>query len=83
MAKVFRSQEPVPESGVYDVSHVGHRLKHQVTILRGSNFPLCKKCGDNVRFRLVRPVRNHAHWHAGKDFGELLISASESAPEAA
>ena len=83
MAKVFRSQEPVPESGVYDVSHAGHRLKHQVTILRGSNFPLCKKCGDNVRFRLVRPVRNHAHWHAGKDFGELLISVQESAPEAA
>ena len=83
MAKSFRSQEIVPESGVYEVKHSSHRLKHEVTILKGSLFPLCKRCGADVRFRLVNAVREHAHWHAGKDFGDLLISAQTPEPEAA
>lgn len=52
--EVFYPAEPVPESGIYQVLHYRHRLHHEVTMLRGSSFPPCSECGNNVRYRLVR-----------------------------
>jgi hypothetical protein len=52
--EIFHPEEQVPESGVYQVQHYRHRLYHEVTMLRGTTFPVCSECGHNVRFRLVR-----------------------------
>jgi hypothetical protein len=52
--EVFLPVQQVPESGVYQVLHYRHRLYHEVTVLRGSSFPHCSECGNNVRFRLIR-----------------------------
>jgi len=54
--QIFRSGDEVPESGVYTVTHEGHRLSHAATIFKGERFPQCVHCGTQVRFVLVRPV---------------------------
>ena len=47
----------MPVSGIYDVTHdrLGgddHALPHQVTAIGGTEFPPCRVCGAEVRFRL-------------------------------
>jgi hypothetical protein len=54
--EVFQPGTPIPEAGVYQVLHYRHRLYHEVTLLRAGSFPTCSECGNNVRFRLVRPA---------------------------
>jgi hypothetical protein len=51
---LFTSGEVVPSSGIYTVTHAEHRLPHLVTLLEGQRFPACSKCGEAVRFQLVR-----------------------------
>jgi hypothetical protein len=51
---LFTSGEVVPASGIYTVTHAEHRLPHLVTLLEGRHFPACSKCGEAVRFQLVR-----------------------------
>lgn len=53
----FRPGEIAPESGVYQVVHVRHRTPHAVLALAGMRFPICRECGDGVRFRIDRPAR--------------------------
>ncbi len=51
----MRPGDPVRESGIYEVMHGrDHRQAHEVVMLRGTEFPLCDTCDDEVRFRLVR-----------------------------
>ena len=51
----MRPGDPVRESGIYEVVHGrDHRQAHEVVMLRGTDFPLCDTCDDDVRFRLVR-----------------------------
>src|SRR5690349_12350581 len=51
----MRPGDPVRESGIYEVIHGReHRQAHEVVMLKGTAFPLCDSCDDNVRFRLVR-----------------------------
>ena len=57
-AKFFKPGEAVPESGIYSVHHDSHRLMHASTLLGGGKFPICRKCGDAVRFKLIRTVRD-------------------------
>jgi len=52
----FQTGHLVPESGIYGVTHAGHRLPHAVTICRGETFPRCAKCADLVLFELLHPV---------------------------
>ena len=52
----FRPLEVIPESGIYCVYHAGHRLSHEVTLLRGELFPECNGCGRSVHFELLRPA---------------------------
>ena len=47
--------DPVRESGIYEVVHGReHRQAHEVVMLKGTLFPTCDSCDNNVRFRLVR-----------------------------
>ena len=46
----------VPESGIYLVIHKGHRLPHEVTLLKGQLFPRCAKCAELVEFEAVQTV---------------------------
>ena len=52
----FETGHAVPESGIYRVTHAGHRLPHAVTICKGETFPRCARCADLVVFELVRQV---------------------------
>jgi len=51
----FKPGEAVTESGVYTVVHDRHRQKHSATIFKGEKFPSCARCGEKVRFILLRP----------------------------
>jgi hypothetical protein len=54
---VYMPGERVPVSGIYAVEHDQHRLMHQATLDKDMLFPLCRTCGTEVRFTLVRAVR--------------------------
>lgn len=49
----YRPGESVPETGVYLVIHDAHRPVHEVVLRKADVFPLCGKCGENVRFESV------------------------------
>ena len=52
----FKTGTVIPASGVYSVHHSGHRLPHEVTLLKGEIFPKCQKCADQVTFKLIRAL---------------------------
>jgi hypothetical protein len=58
----YRPDEPVPNSGIYLVTHDdNHEQPHEVTVIQGRPFPPCNRC-DRPRFKLVRPaiyIGNH------------------------
>jgi hypothetical protein len=54
--KTFKTGQIVPQSGIYGVVHLEHRLPHEVTLLCADTFPPCSKCGVNVKFKLLRGV---------------------------
>ena len=56
----FKPGEQVPESGVYRVEHDAHRLMHEATLRHETVFPACKTCGSQVRFTLMRQVRDRS-----------------------
>lgn len=53
---MFRTGQKVPESGIYKVLHTEHRLPHEVTLLRDSDFPSCSRCEQQVRFEIITTV---------------------------
>ena len=53
----FSTGQTVPKTGIYRVTHAGHRLPHEVTLLAGQTFPRCSKCKDAVRFKGLRHAR--------------------------
>ena len=54
----FKPGELVPVSGVYCVEHHSHKLMHIATLANNSLFPRCKRCGNAVRFILLRRVKD-------------------------
>ena len=54
----FKPGERVPESGVYCIEHQSHRLMHMVSLTARSLFPRCKRCGNSVRFSLLRKIKD-------------------------
>ncbi len=50
---MFRTGQKVPESGIYRVIHAEHRLPHEVTLLRDTEFPRCSKCKEQVTFEML------------------------------
>lgn len=79
----FSTDEVVPESGIYRVTHKGHRLPHEVTLLVGHIFPRCSKCKDSVQFEVVRHA---SHIQAQPGFNvvvyELPVFEEDDTPEA-
>ncbi len=75
--RAYRTGDSVPVTGVYGVTHAGHRLPHEVLILKDERFPRCAKCSDAVVFTLIRPVPD-----VPKDFSyrlfELPVLESDS-----
>lgn len=53
----FRTDEVVPQSGIYRVIHRKHRLPHEVTLLRDQQFPRCSKCQNAVVFELIQAAK--------------------------
>jgi hypothetical protein len=53
----FRTDEVVPQSGIYRVSHRKHRLPYEVTLLRDQQFPRCSKCQNPVVFDLIPAIK--------------------------
>ncbi len=53
---IHRTGESIPRSGIYRVTHLSHRLPHEVTLLRDQQFPRCSECQNAVVFELVRAV---------------------------
>ena len=49
----FRPGDRATATGVYRVTHVRHRMPHELTVLEGEVLPSCKKCKDKVRFELI------------------------------
>ena len=69
-----------PASGVYLVKHLNqHRGVHEVLVIRGEEFPLCRTCRASVRFRLQREI-DHVH-HDWDLAGPMESSLSEQLPE--
>ena len=56
LGKHFASGKRIRESGIYRVRHAEHRLPHEVTLLKGEEFPVCLQCQGAVDFELLRPV---------------------------
>ena len=52
--KEFRPGDGIPDSGVYLVVHQEHRPTHEATLVAGKPFPVCARCGNAVRFQLLR-----------------------------
>jgi hypothetical protein len=52
----FNTGDFVPETGIYRVAHMSHRLPHEVVIFSGDHFPKCAKCSTAVVFELVHAV---------------------------
>lgn len=58
----FRPGQSVPVSGIYRVTHGdAHRAAHELTLKKGEVFPPCRRCGQQVRFRLSLKGENKAH----------------------
>jgi hypothetical protein len=51
--QVFRTGDKVIESGIYKVTHLEHRLPHEVTLLKDAEFPRCSKCKEAVTFSVI------------------------------
>jgi hypothetical protein len=65
MTKKHRPGQVVPKDGVYRVTHDKHRLMHLVTLLEGSRFPACRRCGPALRFEMLRALQNPTHITSG------------------
>ena len=46
----------VRETGIYSVTHRGHRPTHRATIQQGEMLPVCRICGRTVEFEFVGPL---------------------------
>jgi len=58
---------PVFRTGVYRVTHHGHRQPHEATLREGETFPRCSVCGDAVMFEFVEPLGKMQPEHIGYD----------------
>ena len=78
LAKRYTSGQVVPRDGIYRVSHQKHRLPHESVLTRGMRFPVCKICGDKVRFEPITAVEP-ANGMSNRTRGSLLVVDPEPA----
>ena len=53
--------DKAPVSGIYRAAHDGHRPDHNLTAVRGEEFPQCRKCKTLVTFTLVNAADYVSH----------------------
>jgi CheY-like chemotaxis protein len=78
LAKSYRSGQVVPRDGIYRITHSKHRLPHESVLTRGMRFPVCKTCGDRVRFEPLTAVEP-ADGFSRRTRGSLLVVDPEPA----
>jgi len=78
LAKRYKSGQVVPRDGIYRVTHQKHRLPHESVLTRGMRFPVCKVCGDKVRFEPLTAVEP-ANGLNNRTRGRLLVVDPEPA----
>lgn len=78
LAKRYKSGQVVPRDGIYRVTHHKHRQSHESVLTRGLRFPVCKTCGDKVRFEPITAVEP-ANGMNGRTRGSLLVVDPEPA----
>jgi hypothetical protein len=49
----FKTQQRVPVTGLYRITHGNHRLPHEALPLAGEILPRCARCSDQVQFELL------------------------------
>jgi hypothetical protein len=56
MTKEYKSDDRVPTSGIYGVTHdKAHKQYHEITCVEGDKFPPCAGCkGEHPTYVLVR-----------------------------
>ena len=52
--RAYKPGQLVPISGLYTVAHQTHRAEHEVLAIRGDEFPTCRICKGEVRFRVLQ-----------------------------
>ena len=78
LARRYKSGQVVPRDGIYRVTHHKHRLPHESVLTRGLRFPVCKTCGQMVRFEPVTAVEP-ANGMNRRTRGSLLVVDPEPA----
>ena len=67
MTTSFWPGEKIPRSGIYGAVHTNnHASQHEVTVIRGGDFPQCNDCGGHVYFTLIKAAQrigNNPHFH--------------------
>jgi hypothetical protein len=58
--------ELIQHSGIYEICHEDE-TRATVILVRNTVFPLCRECGERVRYKLLRPV---PHISEDEDFRE-------------
>ncbi len=66
MVAVMSPGDEVPKSGIYKVTHgFDHAEEHEVTRIKGEQFPACNGCGRHARFVLLRSahhIKSHEYF---------------------
>ena len=80
MTTNFRPNQRIPKSGIYGVVHTSnHAVRHEVTLIRGGDFPPCNDCGEHVYFTLVMAAQyidNNPHFHKATTSGVISREGS-------
>lgn len=70
----MKAGETVRQTGLYRVSHQGHRPTHEAILWEGEIFPTCRVCGSAASFEFVQPLPEASPTeHVGYD-GDFLDS---------
>jgi hypothetical protein len=67
--EAYRPGQLAPNSGIYEVVHRRHRKAHEVTAIRGEEFPACRVCQGEVRYC---PTHIASHMTHDLDLAGLL-----------
>lgn len=65
--------ETIHHSGIYEICHEDES-RATVILMRNGVFPLCRQCGENVRYKLLQVV---PHISEDEDFSEAQDDARD------
>jgi hypothetical protein len=51
----FKTNEEIPRSGIYRVSHTEHAIR-DIRLLKGKIFPACPRCLSAIQFSLISAI---------------------------